>query len=230
VAGLQRLIEQLPADVRAQLAWSPAEIRSAFAAFLDGPQDDVALQLLVKELLLQLRRIAFALSSLRSHPELLRSELESAWRADAALLRDYVDAGAGDAAECAIRGWISFIDFSLTTMRSGAAQQLAADLDDIGLDRPGSPLRVQALIMAAAEMIRRTEPPDEVAELLYRAFDEMQMLLLIARAEGIHLDPFRGETLAERAIRTRRYAAHLRNSLTDEDMHTLEESRLRALR
>jgi hypothetical protein len=63
VAGLERLMERLPAAVRAQLAWSPAEFRAAFLSFVDGPKDEASLQRLVGELMRQLRMMPTALSS-----------------------------------------------------------------------------------------------------------------------------------------------------------------------
>jgi hypothetical protein len=58
----------------------------------------------------------------------------------------------------------------------------------------------------------------------------MHALVAQTQSAGIRLDPFRGETLEERALRMRRYADHVRASLTDDDARTLEESRLHALR
>jgi hypothetical protein len=91
-------------------------------------------------------------------------------------------------------------------------------------------MRVQALIMAAIEGVRRGKPRDVVAGLVLRAFDEMHTVMDHMRAVGLHIDPFKGETLAERAERARRYAEHVRNALTEDDIRVIEESRLRQLR
>ena len=51
-----------------------------------------------------------------------------------------------------------------------------------------------------------------------------------AAADGIRIDPFRGETLAERAARTERYAEHLRGAFDDGDIGVIEASRMHDLR
>jgi hypothetical protein len=58
----------------------------------------------------------------------------------------------------------------------------------------------------------------------------MQAVVEHARAIGLRIDPFKGETLAERAQRARRYAAHVRDALTQDDVRVLDEARLRRLR
>jgi hypothetical protein len=232
VAGLQRLVERMPAHVRAQFRWSPDSIVDTFALFIDGPKDEAALRALVIELVHQLHKMAPAIDALASHPVLVRSELEVDWRADAALLRSHVDPGTGDAADWTIRGWIALIDFSLTMMPNTVLKVLPAlaELDEASFALPGSPLRVQALIMAATETVRRGGAREIVTELIDRAFNEMHAILLQARMAGVQLDPFRGETPEERASRARRYAAHLRVALSDDDARVLDASRLRTLR
>jgi hypothetical protein len=232
VAGLQRLVDRMPAQVRAQLRWSPDSVVETFASFIDGPKDEAALRALVMELVRQLQQMAPTIDALASQPVLVRSELEAEWREDAALLRSHVDPGTGDAAEWTIRGWISLIDFSLTLMPNTVIKILPAlaELDDASLALPGSPLRVQALIMAAIEAARRGGAREIITELIDRAFNEMHAILLQTRMAGVQLDPFRGETPEERAARARRYAAHLRSALSDDDARLLDTSRLRTLR
>jgi hypothetical protein len=235
VEGVRRLIDRLPAETRARLAWAPTELTSSVSSFLDGAMDDSSLSSLVSDLGRVIASIWPAVFSMAEHPELLRSELEAAWRSEASLLRSSLDPGAADAAEWTIRAWIAFVDLSLTLM--GAAMEefkrvLASDpaVIDASATQRGSPLRVQALIMAAIEGVRRGKPQAVVAELVLRAFDEMHTVMEHAQAIGLHIDPFKGETLAERAERARRYAEHVRNALTEDDMRAFEESRLRRLR
>jgi hypothetical protein len=235
VEGLQRLIGRLPAETRAQLAGVPAAMADALSAFLDGAMDEPSLARLASEL----GHIVTpwpAASEPVAHPALLRSELEAAWRSEASILRAAVEPATADAAEWTIRSWIACVDLSLSSMHValnelrrvlGAGDAAALDA---GSARRGSPLRVQALLMAAVEAVRRGSSQAVIADLVLRAFDEMETVLEQLRASGIHVDPFRGETLAERAVRTRRYAAHVRDALTDEDMRSLDEARLRQLR
>jgi len=230
VADLQRLIDRLPAEDRAHLRWSATDATSALSSFLDGPKDESSLRTLVGALVRQFQAVRPGLGSLESYPELLRSELEEAWRADAATLRASVSHGAADAVDWTIRAWSSLIDLTLTMMRNWETQIRAAPLEEPGLDLPGSPWRFQALIMAAIEAVRRGQPRGEVDELVLRAFDEILVVMSQLQAAGIRLDPFRGETMAERALRMQRYAEHLRHSLSEDDMRTLDEARVRSLR
>lgn len=235
VEGVQRLIDRLPAETRVRLAWAPTELAGSVSSFLDGAMDEAALSALVSELGRVIASIWPAVFSMAAHPELLRSELEASWRAEAGLLRSSLDLGTADAAEWTIRSWIAFVDLSLTLV--GAAMEevkrvLASDaaiFDERGGPR-GSPLRVQALIMAAIEGVRRGTPQAVVGALVLRAFDEMQAVMEHARAIGLRIDPFKGETLVERAQRARRYAAHVRDALTQDDLRVLDEARLRRLR
>jgi hypothetical protein len=75
-----------------------------------------------------------------------------------------------------------------------------------------------------------TQVQAAVDELVFRAFDEILAVMSQLQAAGIRLDPFRGETMAERALRMQRYAEHLRHSLGEDDMRTLGEARVRSLR
>lgn len=245
VEGAQRWLDRLPAETRARVAWFPNQLTTAVASFLDGPRDEPSLSSLVTELRRLAASIEPAVVSMAEQPDLLRSELEADWRSDAALLRATLDPGAPDAADAAewtMRSYIALSDLSLALM--GAASEeikgvIVASVADSssaaegaaeGVTRRGSSLRVRALIMAALEGAHRQMPQAVVAELVLRAFDEMSLVLRSMHALGLRIDPFKGETLAERAQRTRRYAAHIRSVLTPDDMQALEESRLRQLR
>ena len=164
--------------------------------------------------------------------DLTRGELEEVWRADASTLRERIEPCAADAADWVIRAWGAFVDVSFTLVRAASfdvAQILPKALDELP-QNSGSPLRVQALMMAANEAARQGEGPEAVGELVFCAFDETMALLDNLQRAGIHVDPYRGETRAERAVRLRRYADHLRDSLSDADMTELALSRMRTLR
>lgn len=237
LAGLERLVDRLPAETRARLKWSPVEVRSALKTFLDSPKDDASLKQLVVVITAQFRAISPAIAALAEQPELLRSELEEAWRADAAVLDKSVDAAAADAAAWVMQTWKAFMDWSLSMMHSMRAD-LPKLLDEAGADpnfegamsQAGAPFRAQGLMMAAIESARLALPSDVTSELVFRAFDEGVLMLQDFQRIGVRLDPFRGETLAERGERLRRYAEHLRGSMTDADTADLETSRLRSLR
>jgi hypothetical protein len=244
VEGVQRWLDRLPAETRARVAWLPNQLTTAVASFLDGPRDEPSLSVLVTELRRLAASIEPAVVSMAEQPDLLRSELEADWRSDAALLRATLDPGAPDAADAAewtMRSYIALSDLSRSLI--GAASEeikgviaaaggssSAAEGAAEGVTRRGSSLRVRALIMAALEGAHRQVPQSVVADLVLRAFDEMALVLRSMHALGLRIDPFKGETLAERAQRTRRYAAHIRSVLTPDDMQALEASRLRQLR
>lgn len=232
VAGLQHLLDRLPAETRARIAWSPNEIRAALSAFVAGSKDETALHDLVAVLVKQFRILSTAIISLASHPELLRSGLEEAWRTDASALRERIPTLAADAADWVFRAWGAFMDLSLSIMHAAQAKLpgTITESDDELLHRPGSPLRAQALMMAATEAARHGGSEDVTSDLVFRAFDEVVIMLEQLQRLGIHLDPYRGETLAERGKRLGRYADHLRNELSESDMRELESSRMRTLR
>lgn len=235
VEGLQQLIDRLPAETRARLAWAPTELAGSLSSFLDGAMDEAALAALASDLGRVIASIGPAVLSIAAHPELLRSELEAAWRSESSLLRSSLDPGTADVAEWTVRAWVAFGDVSLALMRTvveevkRALSSVDAALDD-SLAQRGSPVRVQALMMAAIAGVRRGKPQALVGDLVLRAFEEMKSLMEQVRAAGLHIDPFKGETLAERAERARRYAGHVRGALTEDDMRAFDEARLRRLR
>jgi hypothetical protein len=240
VEGLQRMIGRLPAEARAQLARAAAALPGSLSSFLDGAMDEPALARLASELGLVVGPWSAA-SSLVAQPALLRDELEAVWRSDESLLRASLDPSSADAAEWTIRSWITCVDLSrsdrarssmhaaLKELRRVLGSDDAAALDE-GLARRGWTLRVQALLMAAIEGVREGRPQAVVGDLVLRAFDEMDAVTKQLRAAGLRVDPFEGETLAQRAERARRYAAHIRNALKATDMASFDEARLRQLR
>jgi hypothetical protein len=235
IEGLQRLVERLPAETRARLAWSPTELAGSVSSFLDGAMDEAALASLASDLGRVIASLWPAVFSAAGHPELFRSELETAWRSEAALLRSFLDPGTADVAEWTVRSWIALGDLGLALIGSAMeeAKRVISSVDvasDAGLAQRGSPLRVQALMMAAVAGVRRGKPQVVVADLVLRACEEMESLMEQMQAAGLHLDPFKGETLVERAARARRYAEHVRAALTEDDTGAFEEARLRRLR
>lgn len=236
VEGLQRLIDRLPAETRARLTWAPTDLAGAVASFLDGAKDEASLTSFASELGRVIASLGPALfSSAAAHLDLVRSELEAAWRSEAALLRSSLDPGTADVAEWTIRAWTAFGDLCLALMGSAMDElkRVLSSVDlasDTSLAQRGSPLRVQALMMAAVAGVRRGGAPAVVADLVLRACEEMESLMEQMQAAGLHIDPFKGETLAERAERARRYAGHVRTALTEDDMRALDEARVRQLR
>lgn len=235
VEGLQRLIERLPAETRARLAWAPTELGGSVSSFLDGAMDEAALASLASDLGRVIASLWPAMFSAAGHPELFRSELEAAWRSEAALLRSSLDPGTADVAEWTVRSWIALGDLGLALIGSAMEEvkRVISSVDlasDTSLAQRGSPLRVQALMMAAVAGVHRGGAQAVVADLVLRACEEMESLMEQMQAAGLHLDPFKGETLAERAARARRYAEHVRAALTEDDTRAIEEARLRSLR
>jgi hypothetical protein len=217
------------------VVWLPTELTAAVTSFLDGPMDEPSLH----SFLTALRRTTAALPSITvsvaKHPELLRSELELSWRSEAGILSAALGSEAADAAEWAIRSWIAVMDLGLTVM-DAVPDELkrflltSVETFDESKAHHGPVLRTHALIMAAIEGVHRGKPQAVVADLVLRAFDEIQTVINRLHAFGVQINPFKGETLAERAGRARRYAEHVRNALSDDDSQALDEARLRRLR
>ena len=184
--------------------------------------------MLTRELLAAIDALRKAASAIVAGADLWRTQLESMVRTDASSLRGQLDAGAADAAECAFRTWIAIVDFALAA-GAVATDRMPSEVEDYLATEPSSPIRLQAVLMAVMESLR-TGSPDVTADLAYLAFDVARSVLNGLRAAGLNLDPFRGETVAERAARIRRYAANLRHTLDDDDVEIMESGRVGQLR
>ena len=232
VAGIQHLLLRLPAEQRASLAWAPVRLGSAMGTFLDGTLDETSFRELAASLATSMEAIeAVVLSLVFEEPELIDSE--ESWALDLSELRAHVSEATADMAEWAAKAWMSCLRRSVRDMRTvgvDEVRKVLARKDERRFSALGSPMRVQAMLMAAIEASKRKKPEPIVIELIERAFDEATTLLQLLRASGIEVDPFDDETPAARSERALRYVDHLRHELTDEDMRVLEASRLEQLR
>jgi hypothetical protein len=223
--ALEDLCEHLTAEERAKLRWSPHQIRDAVLRFVEQP-DDQALERAthsVAEMMMDLgpvflRRLA--------HVDLFRTEMDIAWRTDLERIRSYLSPASADAAEWATRAWFVIVEDALSSYPQDLAPTTVAN-------PPAEILPfvlLQTLLIAITESMQRGTETERIGELAFRAYEAANHLVTLLRRSGIKVDPFRGEPSEDRVARMRRYAEHVRASITDDDIATLDDARLGELR
>jgi len=123
--------------------------------------------------------------------------------------------------------------FALREMASAnpnEVRQILSVYDEKLMAMPGSPIRVQALLMAAIEGVRQVLPKELIVGVINRAFDESHIMLAAIKPSGVEVDPFEGESASERSARLQKYVEYLREQLDDDDLRALDDARLRQLR
>ncbi|MEO7034765.1 MAG: hypothetical protein ABI548_12730 [Polyangiaceae bacterium] len=101
------------------------------------------------------------------------------------------------------------------------AEQLTQESTDPDL---ASFMRGQVALMAAVEAVRQGAGGDRCSTLIDSAFLSFMAFRSAIRNHGLWLSPFPNETSAERQQSLLRYAARLRETLTDQDWQTLERA------
>lgn len=232
--SLEQVIEHLPAEQRAQLAWGPTELRTALLAYVNGPQSEESLHAAILTLAKTFDVVRpFILEQLTTAPLELQYVVESAWQADLAALRGCLDPTNRELAAFAVHAWGATMRAALRDMAKAPPaeiHQMTSPSADKQVAMPGSPLRVQALLMAATEGARNGADTNQIVPIVQRAFDEASMLITGLRAAGLVIDPFEGETPEQRRARLRTYVENLREELDDDDLAALENARLRTMR
>jgi hypothetical protein len=225
VRALEDLCEHLTAEERAKLRWSPHQVRDAVLRFVEQP-DDQALERAAHTVAEMMMDLAPLFLRRLGRMELFRAEFDVAWRADLERIRSYLPPASADAAEWATRAWVGIVedalssypqDFSLTTVSNPTAEMLPFVL-------------LQTLLIAITESIQRGKGKESVGALAFRAYETAKHLVALLRRSGLNVEPFRGESPEDRVARMRRYAEHVRASMTDDDIATLDAARLGELR
>jgi hypothetical protein len=226
VRGLEELCSRLSSEERATLRWSPTTLRSALGELLHGDLNDAAIEQAAQVLTGVMFDLAPMLESHLTRVGALRSEFQTLWSSDVALLKRVLGEAAADSAEWALRAWAAVVEASMSGAVDVALPRFATEVEQL----INAKLYVQTLIMAVLEGARDGAPLARLEELAYRAYDLAQLMMERAARAGLSLDPFRGETAAERGARIRRYARHVRAVLTDDDVRDLTSARLGSLR
>jgi len=226
---LDALTKLLPAEQRAAARWARPELEAALRRLQQEPLLPHVVADATKRGLRALANLAPALRSLTDQQ--VRMTLESAWRDQREKLRALLadDEAAVDAAEWAFRSTVAVRDWaaaSLGARGSVPSRMQAGDAED----EADAFARTEFLLGALFDLAEQGGDRRRAVELAERAFAEACRGLDTLALGGVRIDPFRGETADERAHRLERYADHLRGSLSEEDMQTLQQSRLVSLR
>lgn len=226
VTGLEELCDRLSPEERAKIRWSPTALRDALGELLRGDLDGAAIERAAQVLADVMFDLAPVLERRPSSVGVLRGELETLWASDVALLRRTLGEPAADAAEWALRAWAAVVESSMAGDVEAALLRVANEVEQL----VNAKLYVQTLIMTVLHGARHGGPVSRLEELAFRAYDVAQLMMECARRAGLALDPFAGETPAERGARIRRYARHLRSTLTADDVRELASASMGPLR
>lgn len=240
-AGLDALLDRLPAEQRAQLKWRAGEVVSGLLRLYEGEP--------TRERIVEVSA-AFLRGNLTLHEHLatppwelggtLLPDLDGLIADDLAVLRAYVEPTAADAADWvwygAWRPFLQWLDKALEQLPSSqvddlyaAWRDLRAHAHELCIGPAGGIHRGLVLLLAAFRGARQHLDVAQTEELAYLAFEHACEGVDAAAADGIHLADTRSMS-EDRAARAIRSAEALRAELTEEDMAILQSARLGDLR
>jgi hypothetical protein len=238
VADLDRLVQALPAETRATLAWAPGDLRAAIKALRDNRQRGPEGIATAAEAVFRLTEpvLDSIVACLGEHA--LSARISTLWKCELDLLRSFLpDAASVHAAE-----WLlAALD---ATFRTVGSSMDSAEWENIRTLMKGKPLpsslfggvggelfRVQVLLMAAISEADDKGSPENASDLVDEAFLEMTRFEdLLARA-SIKLDLYPRESQEDRARRLLAYVQDVRDSLTSIDLaHVVSAGQLGPLR
>lgn len=232
VWDLEGALTRLPAEMRAQVAWTKAPAEAALARLAAEPITDSLLEEVARAITRPVVTVTTALWRTFAGRNAWQSELEATFRQNAVLLRAFVSSGESGDTLAWCQGFLRSL-FSLTTVLDMDSWGSMRDEDLApAIEHPDflALMKAQASLLAALELARDKGDADRAAELIDVAFLELCELQDSLRRAGLWVSPFSGETPEERAERTLRYARQTRQSLSEHDVQVLEDARVRALR
>lgn len=231
ILDVDAVLAQLPAEVRARISWSKAPVERALARLRAEPLSDDLVTAVAREVTLPL------LSLTRQVRELVGQEswhgaFLTKFRSDADKVCDLLS----DDDACETFSWcVSFLE-ALVELFAMLTPRMPEDLSEVALaaaaesDALLTIMRAQVALIGASEIARLHGDRARAATLADIAFVELCKVQDLLAREGLLVRPFKGEEASDRVDRTLRYAALARRSLSDEDMSTFEQARLRSLR
>lgn len=227
VSDLSRLSDRLPAAARAWIQWAPQMIERALDRLLVPPLGDE-----VADCAADVSRAlaGFWSALLAVSPDLdgLRGELRTSQDQKLRLILDRLDPASADAAEWAFRAMIKLGELFLEAMAKDPAGVQAVSPDDLvaAAKHPiaGGMIRAQVLLMAIVHAIenQRPVPAAHLEDLAYAALMNAAVIVDALQAGGLVIEPFPGESSAQRAARIGRYASHARSVLPEDFPHVVE--------
>lgn len=233
---VDRLLQRLPADLRAQVKWTRKPITDALDALLQSPGDPDVLEAASRNAMKPIGAIMQLVAQLLASPEFAvqRASLMSNLEADQRDLSAFVaDPGVVDTLDWClsfIKGFYREVWSHLQSVDLSAVSpdEVAREVDESA--GAAAFRRGVFALMAASEAARRRECVDDAVTLVNVAFLELEECRHAFAHAGVVILPFADETSEQRLHRMGSYVARMRESLTDSEFRELDAARLTSLR
>ncbi len=232
---LVRIVDRLPASLRAQVLWTRPLVREAIARLRERPLTEGRIEAEVRALAKLSLRIASVVMQAGT-----AGELAAIQRSASDALRAEGPAGLDEDDRDTFAWCVGITESAIRWMADQAEGDVLPKEDpevlvEAMLAGPGSGpfLRGQMLLVAAGADPSFPATPEDTAarsELVSEAFLALSAAADALSAEGVTLEPFPDASDDERGARAIRAAASARRALTEEDVRALDDARLRALR
>jgi hypothetical protein len=218
LTGLQQWLDALPAEDRARIAWAPTEFQQALDTFLGSSMSSSDIDALARAYLtLFLPMVQASLDAAFANFASRQPQLEATARADVELLKERATRGGADVAEYVIRASVALFA-ALSTLYGAPSVETLDKVRVAAVTQPPGPLVVmRALTLAAIEAARRGDSAHKISSIIFHAFDVQRVVIGQLAAAGTVVQPFKGESRAQRLERLERYAQHVRAITTDDD-------------
>lgn len=233
VLDVDALLDRLPAQVRASLAWTKAPIAAQLRRLQSAPVTDSLLDETTRVIAAPLQTLGRTfLEFMAANQDVLRAAVMDDIGRDQRRVQSYFDdADAVDTAEWAFGFLRSFFNATLPLLELAVPTELENAIHHALEDsRMADLLRGQIALMGAIEAVKSEAPPEKVVELVEVAFLRLMRARDHFRKVGFWVSPFPEETTEQRRQDTLRYAQHLREMLTDDDWATFGQARFGDLR
>ncbi len=235
VVDAESVLQRLPAEVRAQLAWAKRPIEVALHRLCDEPLTDALLHEVAREVtrpMIALGR-AFWQAVLVDREQWRASLMEDLKREESKLRKFIADADSIDTLDRVLGVVRHAIDFALVQVPQ--VPGLAAVEDDVAADIVNAPevnpmVAAQTALWGVMEAAKLGASAERARDLTDMAYLELVKVRAAFRQAGFWFVAFPHETLEDRRNRVIADAERLRRTLTEADWKSLAEARLRNLR
>jgi hypothetical protein len=233
VLDVDALLDRLPAQVRAGLAWTKAPIAAQLRRLQSEAVTDALLDEVTRAIAAPLQALGRTfLEFMAANQDVLRAAVMDDIGRDERRVQSYVDdADAVDTAEWAFGFLRSFFNATLPLLELVGPYELQNAVQ-YGLEdsRMADLVHGQIALMGAIEAVKNEAPRDRVIELVEIAFLRLMRARDHFRKVGFWVSPFPEETTEQRTQDALRYAERLREVLTEDDWATFGQARFGDLR
>jgi hypothetical protein len=231
-----RLIERLPAELRARVMWTRKPIEDALDAVLLSPGDADVLEAASRAAFKPVAAIMEVVSERLASPEFAvhRAGLMSNLEVDQRELSAFVaDPGVVDTLDWCV-GFLKAFYRELWSHLLGGDWNASvfADATEVMDESLGATAlrRGTFALMAASEVARRHASVEDAVTLINLAFLEFEDCRLALAHDGLVITPFADETREQRLRRISSYVTRIRETFTDRDFSQLDAARFTSLR